>query len=101
MTEGEAEEETWPSVNLFFVSSLIYRRNQQIREGVVCSRDLKVELGPHESLGAPGLRLVTRGKRPPAESSFLLQPDSSTPVESGIFDVYLPVCLVAKEVCVP
>lgn len=64
MTEGEAEEETWPSVNLFFVSSLIYRRNQQIREGVVCSIDLKAEQGPHESLGAPGLRLVTEERGP-------------------------------------
>lgn len=101
MTEGEAEEETWPSVNLFFVSSLIYRRNQQIREGVVCSIDLKAEQGPHESLGAPGLRLVTeeRGPLQRAPSCCSLTPQLL--VESGIFDVYLPVCLVAKEVCVP
>ena len=37
ITEGEAEEETWPSVNyLFFTStSLIYRTSRQIRKGSV------------------------------------------------------------------
>ena len=37
MTEGEAREEIWSSVNyLFFIStSLIYRRSQHIRQGVM------------------------------------------------------------------
>ena len=37
VTEGKAREETWSSVNyLFFIStSLIYGRNQQVRQGIV------------------------------------------------------------------
>ena len=37
ITEGEAREEIWSSVNyLFFIStSLIYRENQQVRQGIV------------------------------------------------------------------
>ena len=48
ITEGEAGEETWSSVkHLFFSStSLIYRKNQQDKQGIVCSKDLKGVLGP-------------------------------------------------------
>ena len=37
ITKGETGEEIWPPVNyLFFIStSLIYRENQQVRQGIV------------------------------------------------------------------
>ena len=36
VTEGEAREETLSSVNyLFFISALIYRKNQQVRQGIL------------------------------------------------------------------
>lgn len=46
ITEGEAGEEVWPSVNdlLLVSTSLIYGKNQVLR-GIV-STDLKVVLGP-------------------------------------------------------
>lgn len=45
ITEGETGEEIWPPVNyLFFIStSLIYRENQQVRQGIV--RDQKLRKG--------------------------------------------------------
>ena len=47
ITKGEAKEETWSSVNyLFFIStSLIYGKNQKIRQGIVWLKDLKSVLG--------------------------------------------------------
>ena len=37
ITEGEAKEEIWSSVNYFFQipTSLIYGKNQQVRQGIV------------------------------------------------------------------
>ena len=42
-TEGEAGEETWSSVHylLFISSPLIYGKNRQARQGIVCSKDQK------------------------------------------------------------
>ena len=75
LTEGEAREEIWLFVNslFFFSTSLIYGKNQHIRQGIVWSKDLKAVLGPEMSRawGVPGLRLVSRQKGPPAGSSFL------------------------------
>ena len=50
ITGGEAREEIWPSVNYFVFTStsLIYRKNQQIRQGIVCSKDLRGVPGPEE-----------------------------------------------------
>ena len=47
ITEGDATEKIWSSVNyLFFIStSLIYGKNQQIGQGIVWSKDLKGVLG--------------------------------------------------------
>ena len=47
ITAGEAGEEIWSSVKyLFFNStSLIYRKHQQDRQGIMCSKDLKGVLG--------------------------------------------------------
>ena len=51
ITEGGGRKETWSSVNyLFFIStSLIYGKNQQARQGIVWSKDLKSVLGPEIS----------------------------------------------------
>ena len=48
ITEGEAREEVWSSVSyLFFIStSLIYGKNQPVRQGIVWLKDLKGVLGP-------------------------------------------------------
>ena len=68
INDAEAREEIWSSVNyLFFIStSLIYGKNQWIRQGIVWSKDLKGVLGPEMSRawGAPGVRLVTRQRGP-------------------------------------
>ena len=47
ITEGEARKAFWSSVSyLFFIStSLIYRKNQLIRQSIVWSKDLKDVLG--------------------------------------------------------
>ena len=47
LTDGEAGEEIWSSVNcLIFVSiSLIYGKNQQVRQRIAWSKDEKSELG--------------------------------------------------------
>ena len=70
VTEGETGEGIWPPINyLFFIStSLIYRENQQVRQGIVINRygrekekDLEGVLGPGDewSVGMPSLRLLT------------------------------------------
>ena len=47
ITEGEAREEIWLSVSYwFFIStSLIYRKNQQVRQNIMWLNDLKSVLG--------------------------------------------------------
>ena len=71
ITEGKAGEEIWSSVNyLFFIfTSLIYGKNQHVRQGILWSKDLKDVLGPkmRRAWGGDGgrahvsrLRLVTR-----------------------------------------
>ena len=51
VTEGEAREDIWSSVNyLFFLStSLLYGENQKVRQGIVWSKDVKVVLDPEVS----------------------------------------------------
>jgi len=50
ITEGKAGQEIWSPIRyLFFMSSLIYRKDRQIRQGIVCSKDLKGVLGPEMS----------------------------------------------------
>lgn len=48
ITRGEASEEVWSSVNYFFFisTSLIYGRNQPVRQGIVWLKDLKDVRGP-------------------------------------------------------
>ena len=60
ITEGEAGEEIWSSVNyLFFIStSLIHRKNLPVRPGVVWLKDLKGVLGlARVEDGGAGLKL--------------------------------------------
>ena len=47
VTEGKAREEIWLCVNYLFLisTSLICRKNQQVRKNIVWSRDLKGVLG--------------------------------------------------------
>ena len=35
ITEREAREEIWSTVNYLFTSTLIYGKNQQVRQGIV------------------------------------------------------------------
>lgn len=83
ITEGEVREKIWSSANyLFFIStSLIYGKNQQVRQGILRSKDLKGVLGPdikrfercaraEMSMRVPGLRLMADKRVPPAEISF-------------------------------
>ena len=67
ITEGEAREEIWLSVDyLFFIStSLIYRKNRQVRQGIVWLKDLKGVLGLEMSRAWGWKELLTctqRGK---------------------------------------
>ena len=42
IAKGKDREEIWLSVSYLFIStSLIYGKNQQVRQGVVCPKDLK------------------------------------------------------------
>lgn len=43
---GGTRKEIWSSVNYFFLSTLIYRKNQQVRQGVRWSKNMKNILGP-------------------------------------------------------
>ena len=45
ITEGKAREEIWSSVNYLVFISLIYRKNQQVRQSIVWSKDLESVLG--------------------------------------------------------
>ena len=68
ITEGEAKEEIWSSVNyLFFIStSLIYRKNRQV------TKIWKVCLGRRwVEPGGAWFKAGDKTKGPPAESSFL------------------------------
>jgi len=74
ITEGEARGEICLSVkNLFFFStSLIYRKDQQVRQGSVWSRDLRGVLRPGRvEHGAAWFQVSDKTRGSPAESSFL------------------------------
>ena len=92
ITEGEAGEEIWLSVKyLFFNStSLIYRKHQQDRQGIMCSKDLKGVLGLEMSR-AWGPWFNVSDKRASAESC--LQGYSSIYLASSQF-----FCFISRRI---
>ena len=73
ITEGEARKEIWSSVNhQLFISTLIYGKSQQIRQGIAWSKDLKGVLGLEVSRAwGAWFKVSDKTKGPPAENSFL------------------------------
>ena len=91
ITAGEAGEEIWSSVKYLFFSStsLIYRKHQQDRQGIMCSKDLKGVLGLEISR-AWGPWFNVSDKRASAESC--LQGYSSICLASSQF-----FCFILEE----